>query len=102
MANWKLGFGVQNEGLRAARLRSARVSVANMNHKGPQGSVRFRSSSARKELSGERERRARPCGVTVCGCIPRESPTNSNGSSRLFEVRCYVYFHREGEQSEVI
>jgi hypothetical protein len=32
----------------------------------------------------------------------RESPTNSKGSSRLFEGRCSVYFHREGKQSEII
>jgi hypothetical protein len=32
----------------------------------------------------------------------RESPTNSKGSNRLFEVRCSVYFHREGNQSEAI
>jgi hypothetical protein len=32
----------------------------------------------------------------------RESPTNSKGSSRLFEVRYSVYFHRKGKQSEVM
>jgi hypothetical protein len=100
--DWKLAFGIQKGRLRAARLRSARVCVENIK---PQGGVRFRSSSARKESSGERERGARPCGVTVRGCIPR-------GSLRRIpkQVADYLKFIvlftctecREWKQSEII
>jgi hypothetical protein len=67
--DWKLGFGVQKGGLRAVRLRSARVSVSNINHKGASGSA---VRPLAKSRAG-REREARPCGVPVRGCFPRAS-----------------------------
>jgi hypothetical protein len=86
-------------GVRAARLRSARVCVANINNKGASGSaVRpLAKSRAGRESGGEALR-----GDSARLRSARESPTNSKGSNRLFEVRYSVYLHGEGKQSEVM
>jgi hypothetical protein len=53
--------------------------------------------------SGERERGARPCGVTVRGCIPRVSLRRiPKEVVDCLKFVVFVYFHREGKQSEVI
>jgi hypothetical protein len=68
----------------------------------PQGGVRFRTSSARKESSGERERGSRPCGAAVRGYVPRAS-LRRNPKEVADHLRfVVVYFRREGKQSEVI
>jgi hypothetical protein len=68
--DWELGIGVQNEGVKSSAV-TFRARIGGKYK--PQGGVRFRSSSTRKESSGERERGARPCGVTVRGCVLRAS-----------------------------
>jgi hypothetical protein len=95
----KLGDGVQNVGVRAVRLRSARVCVANINHKGASGSAirPLAKSRAGRERGSETLR-----GDSARLRSARESPTKSKGCSLLYQVRWSVYFHREGKQSEVI
>jgi hypothetical protein len=68
----------------------------------PQGGVRFRSSSARKESNGERERGSRPCGATVRGYVPRASIRRNPKEVADCLKFVSVYFHREATQSEVI
>jgi hypothetical protein len=90
----KLGNGVQNGGVRAAPLRSARVCVANIKHKGASDfAVRpLAKSRAGSEILRGGSTRLRSA---------RESSTKSRESSRLFGVRWYVNSHREAKQSEV-
>jgi hypothetical protein len=68
----------------------------------PQGGVRFRISSARKESSGERERGSRLCRATVRGYVRRASLRRSPKEVADYLKFVVVYFHGEGKLSEVI